>query len=624
MNSALHRLFYLFALLIFWCVSLSAQTNISGIINQYSSVSSIDFPGNIITVATPSFFAAGDQVLLIQMQGATINEDNTSAFGNIFAMGGAGSHELATVCNVAGNTLILENDLVNTDYAPAGQLQLIKVPEYTNATVNAELTGQAWDGTTGGVVVLSVTNNLTLDAPINMDGKGFRGGEFETATSNCSWVISVDNYFYDTPNDGGGKKGESIATYINSKEYGRGAQAAGGGGGNDHNSGGGGGANAGAGGIGGINAEPGFFNCKGSSPGIGGKVPTLDSNRIFLGSGGGAGDGNNNRGTSGGDGGGIIMVFANTLTVGDASSITANGIAAANTTGGDGAGGGGAGGSITLEAATVLGTPMLSVTGGKGGNVDNEGNNRCFGPGGGGLIRTNTTLSASSLVVDGGLAGESVNSTTASPCTGSNGTAAGNPGSVLSDAIPAGTTLSDACLTLPVSWQNLWLDLQPKVTQVTWLVSEQEDNSYFTVERSRNGSTFSELARVTATEASTYTYTDREPLAGTSFYRVRQTDFDDHYSFSPVASSLRPNPEVRLYPNLVQAGEIVRLELPEVLLDGKVTASLINANGRQLWRKLQPAKAIQTLETINLPAGLYFINLRNEHLNWTGRLLIVR
>ena len=228
MNSPWQRAFGLPFLLLFWGVSLSGQTNISGVINQYSSVSSIDYPGNSVTVSDPGFFAVGDEVLLIQMQGADILESNLSTFGDVSSMGGAGSYELATVCDVAGSTVILENNLVNADYDPAGQLQLITVPEYTDATVNAELTGQAWNGTSGGVLALSVTNELTLDAPINMDGKGFRGGDFENAISNCTWIIPVNNYFYDTPNDGGGKKGESIAAYITSKEYGRGAQAAGG------------------------------------------------------------------------------------------------------------------------------------------------------------------------------------------------------------------------------------------------------------------------------------------------------------------------------------------------------------------------------------------------------------
>ncbi len=615
-----------FAVFLFCCFGLMAQTNISGTINQYSSVNSIDYPGNSVTVSDPGFFAVGDQVLLIQMQGATINETNSSSFGDISSYGGAGNYELATVCDVTGSVVILENDLVHSDYDPAGQVQLITVPVYADATVDAELTGQAWDGTTGGVVVLSVTNDLTLNAPINMDGKGFRGGAFENAVSNCVWFLGVNNYFYDTQNDGGGKKGESIASYISAKEYGRGAQAAGGGGGNDHNSGGGGGANAGAGGVGGEDISTGAFNCDGEFPGQGGKLPALNSNRIFPGSGGGAGDGNNNVGTSGGNGGGIILIFTSTLTVGTSASISANGIAAANTTAGDGAGGGGAGGSIYLEASSVSGTPVLSAVGGKGGDVNNGNLNRCFGPGGGGgggLIRTNLTLPGASLVVAGGVAGESLN-TTAAGCTGSTGSAAGGAGMVLSDVVPSGTVLSPACSALPVSWQGIQLELRSKTTLLSWSVSGQEDNDYFTVERSADGRAFEELGRAAATEATSYSFTDRDPLAGNSFYRVRQTDFDGQFSFSPVVNSRRAYPEIRLYPTLAKAGEMVNLELPEDLQQGDIHVSLLDQNGRTIWQKLTSGEAVQPLQTIDLPEGLYLVNLRNERVNWTGRLVIVR
>jgi len=239
---------FLFSLLLFLCNSLAAQTNISGIINQYSAVSSVDYPGNMLTVPDASLFSAGERLLLIQMQGASIDETNSSAFGDVSIYGGAGNYELVTICEIVGNSLSLENELVNTDYDAAGSLQLVTIPSYKDAVVTAELTGQAWDGATGGVLAVSVGNDLTLDAPVVMDGKGFRGGVFENNLSNCTFILPVLGYFNDTPTDGGGKKGESISPYISAKEYGRGAQAGGGGGGNDHNSGGGGGANAGAGG----------------------------------------------------------------------------------------------------------------------------------------------------------------------------------------------------------------------------------------------------------------------------------------------------------------------------------------------------------------------------------------
>ena len=59
---------------------LNAQVEISGVINQYSKVTKIEFDNcqNKITVADISPFDEGQFVVLIQMQGSTINESACS------------------------------------------------------------------------------------------------------------------------------------------------------------------------------------------------------------------------------------------------------------------------------------------------------------------------------------------------------------------------------------------------------------------------------------------------------------------------------------------------------------------------------------------------------------------
>jgi len=619
-----NRFYFLAVLLAICCPSLIAQTGISGVINQYSPVAAVDPVGSSVTVADPGLFAVGSQVLLIQMQGAVIEDENSAAFGDVVAYGGAGGYELGVVCKVDGNIISLENELANTDYDPAGGLQLITVPEYQDALVDAELTGQAWDGVSGGVLAFSVVDNLVVAAPVNMDGKGFRGGAFENNASNCNFLIQVNDYFYAAPLDGGGRKGESIAPYTVGREYGRGAQAAGGGGGNDHNSGGGGGANAGAGGAGGENISTAFLNCDGNFPGVGGKAPALTPNRFFMGSGGGAGDGNNLRGTSGGNGGGIIIILAEDLAiVGNQVTISANGSAAENSIGGDGGGGGGAGGSIFVSAATVNGVPVLSATGGDGGDVDNEDNNRCFGPGGGGgggLIHTDFE---GSLLVDGGGSGESLNSANVG-CSGANGAEPGEDGLVRNETIPVGDQPS-ACQSLPVSWRTIELYQHAKSNQLEWSVTDQVNNAYFTVERSADGADFLDLVRVPATAANDYTFTDFEPLSGHSFYRVRQRDFDGRATLSPTVSGYRTRSDIRLYPNMIRAGEPVKLELPEAVAEGAVSIDLIDQHGRSVRRKtVDAAQPVPPLETFDLPAGVYLVSLRSEQLVWTGRLVVQR
>ncbi|MEO1714381.1 MAG: hypothetical protein AAFU60_13700, partial [Bacteroidota bacterium] len=250
---------------------LPAQTSLSGIINQYTSVSAYDSCLSVLTVADASSFTTGDQVLIIQMQGATINESDASSFGSITDLGSAGLFERALIAEVTNNEIFLENRLVNL-YNYSGGVQLVSFPRYDNATIDGEITGQAWDGNTGGVIALQVNGQLTMNANINANGLGFRGGQVNILNSNCQWFLNEDNYFYSSTNWRGAAKGEGIAPIIPGKEAGRGAQANGGGGGNDHNSGGGGGSNVSIGGLGGEQTPTSTFQCQGEFPGRGGRA----------------------------------------------------------------------------------------------------------------------------------------------------------------------------------------------------------------------------------------------------------------------------------------------------------------------------------------------------------------
>ena len=393
-----------------------AQSNISGIINQYQAVAAIDTCLGEVILDDIGDLQIGMKVLLIQMKGATIDESDASSFGNILNLNHAGNFEKAEIKTIIGSSIFLKHKLIH-QYTPTGLVQVVSIPTYENATVIDTLKAKAWDGSTGGILVFEVLANLDLNAPISTTGQGFRGGEITTITPNeCEWFFNPSSYYYELDDWEGSRKGEGIAAFIIGKEAGRGAQANGGGGGNDHNAGGGGGANIRSGGKGGRNEEPSNFGCSGLSPGIGGKAISTSNNKIFLGGGGGAGHSNNNMGTSGGNGGGIIIITANSIQ-GNNNFLAANGAGVLQDALGDGAGGGGAGGTIVLNAISIEGL-QIEAKGGKGGTMNNNLNPRCMGPGGGGsggrLLVDNNSLSSSSVVLDGGISGLSINSSACS------------------------------------------------------------------------------------------------------------------------------------------------------------------------------------------------------------------
>lgn len=398
---------------------LKAQPSVSGIINQYASVLEVIHPRNTIRVDTPSYFSAGQQILLIQMAGATVNTSNTVSYGNITAMNGAGVYQLNHICKVNGDSLVLERT-IGSSFDILGKLQCIPVPNFEQVIVSDTLYPRAWDGNKGGVVVISA-QKLILQKPIVASGRGFRGGLTEISNFSCNFTTINGDFFYDATSNRAGRKGEGIYLWPNAEAKGKGKAANGGGGGNDHNSGGGGGGLVVSGGDGGRNNEPGFFNCRSDHPGIGGVSLGYSDSTLFMGGGGGAGHTNNTNAASGGNGGGIIILLSDTIQTNN-HEIRSNGLSAGSILG-DGAGAGGAGGSILIKSLVLIDTLKLRAIGGNGGNTNNNNGNRCYGPGGGGaggqLYLSLSNAANISLVNNGGSAGLITNSTNA--CNNTNG-----------------------------------------------------------------------------------------------------------------------------------------------------------------------------------------------------------
>ncbi len=403
-----------------------AQTPLSGVINKYTKITAIDVCEGILVVTDTSGFEVGDWVLLVQMQGASINESNSSSFGDVTALGGAGLFEKNEIIDINDMEISLKY-LVSADFDVVEAVQLVSFPQFSSAMVADSLFAKSWDGETGGIIAFEVQDQLTLEAPIDASGQGFRGAQTNPLISDCSFLTNANDYHYSISNWRGAPKGEGVASVIVGKEQGRGAQANGGGGGNDHNAGGGGGSNTTSAGSGGKQSVSGF-GCDGDFPGKGGKALLNSANRIFLGGGGGAGHDNNGVATNGGNGGGIIIIVANSI-VANGHEIRANGQSAI-TTNGDGAGGGGAGGTILIDAENAVDNLIVEANGGNGGNANNP-SNRCLGPGGGGSGGRFISVLSNNVTMDllGGMSG--VNLTQSGQCNDpANGAENGQEGSL--------------------------------------------------------------------------------------------------------------------------------------------------------------------------------------------------
>ncbi len=367
----LHLLSLVFLLAFY--TRLNAQS-IGGIVNIYTAVTNMT--SNSVTVNSAAGFAVGDRVLLIQMKGATINQTNTASFGQIVALGSAGNFEFTNIASISANNITFVSNLCKP-FSVAGRVQLIRVPVYNQATINAVVTSSPWNGSTGGVVAIEATTSLTFNNSIDVSGKGFVGGAVTTG-----WFMCNDPNFASS-GASAGKKGEGIALAPLNLDGNRAPLANGGGGANSGNPGAGGGSNGGVGGRGGNQFS-------GSCPvntafGMGGYLLDYSTYRAYLGGGGGGGYKDNGlNATPGSNGGGIVFIITPTI-VGNNQQIAANGLNVIGNTDSEGAGAGGAGGCVYLLTQNVSSNLNVNVSGGNGGNIfSTMWSSACHGPGGGG------------------------------------------------------------------------------------------------------------------------------------------------------------------------------------------------------------------------------------------------
>lgn len=359
---------------------------LSGIVNVYTPVISMNSCNPEITVGSTAGLAPGDKVLIIKMRGAHVSPG--SADGKVGLINDVGMSEYGFIQSISGNKVTLKHYPVNNYGSPTyGNVQMIRVATGDVLTTTGTVTAPPWDGEKGGVVVINCCR-LTLSHSITVDGCGFRGGKYYSSPASSSPVLvrvsTSKHYRYNS--DWAGNKGEGVGSSTAwgtvGDLYGAGhiAWGNGGGGGNNHNAGGGGGGNAGFGGRGGniySGAMPNtsYFGKGGHAIGPG----------LYMGGGGGAGHANDNRGSSaGGNGGGIIIIECSTALINNGGLLSANGNSPTTPGLDDGMGGGGAGGTISVYSKAYTGNPSIFcfVNGGHGGSV--TANWASTGPGGGG------------------------------------------------------------------------------------------------------------------------------------------------------------------------------------------------------------------------------------------------
>jgi hypothetical protein len=127
---------------------------------------------------------------------------------------------------------------------------------------------------------------------------------------------------------------------------------------------------------------------------------------------------------------------------------------------------------------------------------------------------------------------------------------------------------------------------------LTWSTSSEENNQSFIVEKSDNGTSFSNIGNVKAAGISrnskAYNYLDVQATGKKIFYRLKQVDFDGTYSYSEVlvVTKKMDNNLVVVQMTSETTSRLFACMI-DALNEGEAKIQLLDASGKSVWQGTQ-------------------------------------
>lgn len=196
-------------------------------------------------------------------------------------------------------------------------------------------------------------------------------------------------------------------------------------------------------------------------------------------------------------------------------------------------------------------------------------------------------------------------------------------GGVISASSCSCSGCSGQCGVVPVTLIKFEVfSLKDKVS-LSWSTASELNFDYFSVERSEDGLTFSEVAQVkghgTTNERNDYTFDDRFPFTGKSYYRLKSVDFDKYMeTFNIIATNYTAEKSARIFPNPATDGKL-NIELTYTPTQELILV-VTDLNGvEKLKSKISNR---QTSVQVDLNSGTYLVKIISSDFSKVIRVMV--
>jgi len=174
----------------------------------------------------------------------------------------------------------------------------------------------------------------------------------------------------------------------------------------------------------------------------------------------------------------------------------------------------------------------------------------------------------------------------------------------------AATTLS----ALPAIWESVKATPVGVTTSVVWITLTEQNSAYFTIQRSSDGISYTDIGRVNApgesTQKRTYNYIDQYPAKGLNYYRVCLTDKDGSQICTAVktVSFAGASGTVYVYPS--PASDHVFIDVQDATLSN-TRCTIYNFQGQPVMH-FQVKQGVEKKQIASLLPGIYVLRFADN------------
>lgn len=145
----------------------------------------------------------------------------------------------------------------------------------------------------------------------------------------------------------------------------------------------------------------------------------------------------------------------------------------------------------------------------------------------------------------------------------------------------------------------------PDQSLLRFSTASERDNAGFDIERSPDGNKWAKIGYVvghgTTAEQRDYDFTDSQPLSGRNYYRLRQTDYDGSFEYSPVASVFFETGTITV---TVSPNPVADYLMLQPVLEEEVQVNIFDQNGGLVLSEILPEHE-NRVEVTRLLSGVY-------------------